>query len=40
MGGFQNRVNLVLPPAVEGDFASANPRADYRVSANRIATHP
>lgn len=27
MGGFQNRVNLVLPPAVEGDFASANPRA-------------
>lgn len=26
MGGFQNRVNLVLPPAVEGDFASANPR--------------
>lgn len=27
MGGFQNFVNLVQPPAVEGDFASANPRA-------------
>lgn len=27
--GFQNRVNQQNPPAVEGDFASANPRSTY-----------
>lgn len=27
MSGFQTRVNLFNPPAVEGDFASSNPRA-------------
>ena len=29
MGGFQNRVNQQNPPAVVGDFASANPRSTF-----------
>lgn len=29
MGGFQNRVNQYNPPAVVGDFASANPRSVF-----------
>lgn len=29
MGGFQTRVNIQNPPAVAGDFASANPRSTF-----------
>jgi len=40
MGGFQNRVNLVLPPAVEGDFASANPRATLLAGPGALVAGP
>jgi len=40
MGGFQNRVNLVLPPAVEGNFASANPRATLLAGPGALVAGP
>ncbi len=37
---FQNRVNSVLPPAVEGDFASANPRAAVLAGPGALVAGP
>lgn len=34
--GFQKTVNQYLPPAVEGDFASANPRASVLASEGQL----
>lgn len=40
MGGFQTRVNLTPAPAVEGDFASANPRATLLAGPGGLVAGP
>jgi len=40
MGGFQTRVNLYNPPAVEGDFASSNPRSTVLAGPGGLVTGP
>jgi hypothetical protein len=37
---FQTRVNLVQAPAVEGDFASSNPRASYDAGEGALVAGP